>query len=111
MFVRFFKKRSFKNPSYKKYKIGKKLGYNGQEISVEDYEILKGKPKHYAWIPASHGNIANRAVQTGTDNDEPIYVGRAPFEGSMTVGKIHPSHGCIYVRFILKINFKFVCNF
>lgn len=66
---------------------------------MERFEVLKGKSKHYTWLPASHGNVPDRAVSTGSENCEPLYVGRAPFEGSMTIGKIHPSHGCIYIPF------------
>jgi Protein of unknown function (DUF3421) len=61
--------------------------------------VLTGKEKHFSWIPASHGNVVDRAVSTGSENGEALYVGRALFEGSMTIGKVHPSHGCIYIPF------------
>ncbi len=50
-------------------------------------------------MPASHGNIADGAVYTGEENGERLYVGRSSHEGSVTVGKIHPSHGCIYIPY------------
>lgn len=28
-----------------------------------------------------------------------LYVGRAAHEGSLTIGKIHPSHQCIYIPY------------
>lgn len=73
--------------------------WNGTEIFVENFEVVTGKQKHFAWIPASHGNVPERAVSTGSECGENLFVGRAPFEGSMTIGKIHPSHACIYIPF------------
>lgn len=87
------------NLKEQKIKIKIIAGYNGEEIFVENFEVLKGKEKHYAWMPASHGNVPERAVSTGSENGEDLFVGRAPFEGSMTIGKVHPSHGCIYIPF------------
>lgn len=74
-------------------------GYNGEEVFVENFEMLRGKEKDFAWIPASHGSVPERAVSTGSENGEELFVGRAPFEGSMTIGKVHASHGCIYIPF------------
>lgn len=61
--------------------------------------MLIGKVKDFEWVPASHGNVPEKAVSSGTDCGEAIFVGRALFESSMTVGKIHPSHGCIYIPY------------
>lgn len=61
--------------------------------------MLTGKVKHFEWLPASHGQVPDKAVSTGTDNGEALYVGRAPFQNSMTIGKIHPSHGAIYIPY------------
>jgi hypothetical protein len=48
---------------------------------------------------ASDGNIVDNAVWTGDENGERLYVGRASHDGSLTVGKIHPSHGVCYIPY------------
>lgn len=48
---------------------------------------------------ASGGNVPDRSVATGEENGESLFIGRAQHEGSLTVGKIHPSHGVIYIPF------------
>lgn len=62
---------------------------------VENFEVLIGE-KEFAWEPASDGRVAPGAVATGKDRNDDLFIGRAPFQGSMTVGKIHPSHRCLY---------------
>lgn len=40
------------------------------------------------------------AVQGGSNvTGEPLYIGRTHFNGSLTVGKVHPSHNCLYLPF------------
>lgn len=55
--------------------------------------------KHFSWVQAGDGQIADGAVSAGNDNGEELFVGRAPHDGSITVGKIHPSHGCMYLAY------------
>lgn len=51
-------------------------------------------------MPASNGNVPQDAFVGGTQPDgERLYVGRAHIQGSVATGKVHPSHGCIYVPF------------
>lgn len=46
------------------------------------------------------GHVPTGAVLAGnTAGGEPLYVGRAHHEGSLTPGKIHRNHGCIYIPF------------
>lgn len=53
-----------------------------------------------AWVKASNGYVPSEAVSAGVQsNGEPLYVGRARVSGSLTIGKILPSHNCIYVPF------------
>ncbi|CRK89235.1 CLUMA_CG002994, isoform A [Clunio marinus] len=73
--------------------------YNGKEVFVQDFEVLEAKENKFSWEPASDGRIATGAVSTGRDGNDEIYIGRAPYQGSMTVGKIHPSHRCIYLPY------------
>lgn len=54
---------------------------------VENFEVLANDNK-FSWEPASDGRIAEGAVSTGRDGNDEIYIGRASFKGSMTVGKV-----------------------
>lgn len=49
----------------------------------------------------NHGNhIPPDAVPAGyTRTRETLYVGRANHAGTLTVGKVHPSHGVVYIPF------------
>lgn len=75
------------------------VAYNGQEHPIHTaYEVLCNG--NIDWVQASFGNIPPNAVSAGnTSNGERLYVGRAHHEGSLTVGKVHPSHGCLYISF------------
>lgn len=54
----------------------------------------------FTWVETSNGHVPAEAVSSGTQsNGEPLYIGRAKVGGSLMTGKIHPSHGCIYVPF------------
>lgn len=46
------------------------------------------------------GHVPAGAVLAGNTVDgNPLFVGRAHHEGSLTPGKIHRNHGCIYIPF------------
>lgn len=52
------------------------------------------------WVSSAHGRILSDAVCAGNQsNGEPLYVGRAKINGSLTTGKVQSSHNCIYVPF------------
>lgn len=52
------------------------------------------------WVPSSFGHIPPNAVHAGhTSSGEPLFVGRAYWQGSLTVGKIHPSHQALYLPY------------
>lgn len=55
---------------------------------VENFEVLAAGESKFTWEPASDGRIAVGAVSTGRDGSEELYIGRAVFKGSMTVGKV-----------------------
>lgn len=74
------------------------LAFNGAEVFVENFEVLTDE-QNFAWEPASDGRVAAGAVSTGRDGNDEIYIGRAPFQGSMTIGKVHPSHRCLYLPY------------
>lgn len=74
------------------------VSYSGQEIEKSEIEVLCGE--YYKWIPASNGNVPDSAVRGGqTSSGEPLYIGRAKWEGSLIPGKIHPSHQSLYVAY------------
>ena len=75
------------------------VSYNGLEHSVQSFEVLSGKSDKFCWEPASNGQVPANAISTDRVNNEEMFVGRAPFEGSVTVGKVHPSHNCLYIAF------------
>lgn len=63
-----------------------------------NFELLSGSG--FTWVGSSNGHVPAGAVLAGNQaTGEPLYVGRAHHDGSLTVGKIHPGHGCIYVPY------------
>ncbi|CAD6208316.1 GSCOCG00003325001-RA-CDS [Cotesia congregata] len=70
----------------------------GEEHTKHEFEVLcQGE---FAWEFASNGVIPEGAVVGGqTSEGEPLYVGRVLHNGAQTVGKIQPSHGCLYIPF------------
>ncbi|KAG5671493.1 hypothetical protein PVAND_001687 [Polypedilum vanderplanki] len=77
------------------------VSYNGAEIPVQNFEVLVGKEKYFSWRPAADGNTTEGAISTGPYGSgcEELFIGRVAHQGSMTVGKIHPSHRCLYIGF------------
>lgn len=54
----------------------------------------------YTWVSSNSGNVPENAVMSGsTSEGEPLYIGRAFYEGSLTPGKVHQSHGCLYLPY------------
>lgn len=52
------------------------------------------------WVSAANGYVPPSALKTGVTSDgEPLYIGRGYYHGSLTPGKIHPSHGCLYIPY------------
>ena len=53
------------------------------------------------WCASRDGQVPKDAVNGGWDanSGEPLFVGRAHHGGALIVGKVHPSHRCIYVPF------------
>jgi len=74
------------------------IAWGGQEHQKSHYEILVGQG--YGWVPCAGGSVPPNAVRSGmTRSGEPLYVGRGHHANSLCVGKIHPSHGCLYIPF------------
>ncbi|XP_075166686.1 uncharacterized protein LOC142238842 [Haematobia irritans] len=74
------------------------VAYGGGEHGHNEYEVLcEG---FGTWIPVNDGNIPPNAVQAGqTADGEPLMIGRATHDGTITVGKVQPSHGCCYIPY------------
>jgi hypothetical protein len=56
--------------------------------------------RNLKWIPSCAGAYVPNAVKGGHTRDgETLYIGRVMHENSLTPGKIHPSHECLYIPF------------
>lgn len=74
------------------------VSHNGLEHFKHGFEVLSGTG--FTWVGSSNGHVPDGAVLAGNQaTGEPLYVGRAHHEGSLTVGKINAGHGCIYIPF------------
>lgn len=73
------------------------VAWGGGEHGKDTYEVLVGSAN---WVQTSGDNIAPNALPGGESEDgEPLFVGRVAHEGTMTIGKVHPSHGCCYIAY------------
>ncbi|XP_054010791.1 natterin-4-like [Hylaeus anthracinus] len=72
--------------------------YEGREHMKHDFEILM--PAEFRWVHSGHGRVPENAVEAGrTVQGEVLYVGRAYHNGIPCMGKIHRSHGVLYVPY------------
>lgn len=77
------------------------VSYDGVEHSISTFEVLLNA--NFQWIQSSNGHVPQNAVVGGrTSSGEQLYVGRASHCGVITPGKVHASHGCIYIPFAWK---------
>lgn len=54
----------------------------------------------FEWVQSVDGTIPEGAFEAGfCKGGEPLFVGRTNFQGSLTPGKIHRSHGSLYIPF------------
>ncbi|XP_037529439.1 natterin-1 [Rhipicephalus sanguineus] len=68
------------------------------EHKFRDCQVLVSNGAPLAWLPESKGAVPSGAIQGGkTDKGEPLYIGRARHKGMLTIGKVQPSEGCLYV--------------
>lgn len=64
----------------------------------QDFEVLRQGA--FVWEFAANGAVPEGAVEIGmTQDGEKLFMGRALYCGSQTPGKVHPSHGCLYIPF------------
>lgn len=82
------------NPEYKLCYVA----WNGEEIEKSDFQVLTNATG--TWIKNSGGRIPDGALPGGyTENGETLYIGRAYVNGTLSIGKVHPSHGYCYVSY------------
>ncbi|XP_075530334.1 natterin-3-like [Dermacentor variabilis] len=74
------------------------VAYYGAEHKYREYQVLVSNRAPLVWVPAANGLVPNGAIQGGTrSNGEPLYIGRTYHKGTLTPGKVHPSHNCLYI--------------
>nr|XP_016927675.1 C3 and PZP-like alpha-2-macroglobulin domain-containing protein 8 [Drosophila suzukii] len=74
------------------------VAWGGGEHGHGEYEVLCAGGGQ--WVPVEAGNIPPNAVPAGeTAEGEPLFIGRATHDGTITVGKVQPSHGCCYIPY------------
>ncbi|KAH8413837.1 hypothetical protein KR222_009131, partial [Zaprionus bogoriensis] len=74
------------------------VAWGGGEHGHNEYEVLCAAGGQ--WVPVEAGNIPPNAVPAGeTSEGEPLFIGRATHDGTVTVGKVQPSHGCCYIPY------------
>lgn len=74
------------------------VSQNGSEISKHNFEVLTGS--NVSWIRDRNGSVPPGAFPGGrTKTGETLYIGRVDHNRSKTVGKLHPSHGCVYIPY------------
>lgn len=77
------------------------VSFDGAEHSHEAYQTLTSNgTDNFDWVPTSNGALPHGAVQGGfCSSGEPLYIGRTFHEGTLTIGKVHPTHGCLYIPY------------
>ncbi|CAH2040647.1 unnamed protein product, partial [Iphiclides podalirius] len=74
--------------------------WGGKENPVQNIEVCCARPEKVRWMESRDGVIPPNAIAGGnTSSGEPLYIGRAKEQGSLTPGKVHPSHKALYMPF------------
>lgn len=60
-------------------------------------QVLIAPVGSVSWVDGEGGRVPSNSVVGGQTNDgETLYIGRVVHNGTVTVGKVHPSHGVCY---------------
>jgi len=71
-----------------------------EEHGKDEYEVLVIPEDQVSWVATSGETVPSNAIPGGVAADgETLYVGRAPHEGTVTIGKVHPSHAVLYISY------------
>nr|AEE61416.1 unknown [Dendroctonus ponderosae] len=74
------------------------VAWGGAENPIQEYEVLCDFPGQ--WQASSGGSLPPSAVPAGQSEDgETLYVGRVVHDGALTIGKVQPSHGVVYIPY------------
>lgn len=74
------------------------VSWDGEEHAFIEYEVLCNC--RALWVLTSSPDIPPNAVQGGIDaNSIPIYIGRAPHDGTITIGKVHKTRGMLSIPY------------
>ncbi|CAK9822668.1 C3 and PZP-like alpha-2-macroglobulin domain-containing protein 8 [Anthophora retusa] len=74
------------------------VAWGGGEHRKSEYQVLCGCEP--AWVPTSGNNIPPNAIPGGeTEDNETLYVGRVEHSGTLTIGKVQPSHSVCYIPY------------
>ena len=76
------------------------VAWGGKENPVHQIEVCCARPEKIRWVNSQHGVLPPNAIVAGnTSSGETLYIGRAKEQGSLTPGKVHPSHKVVYISF------------
>ncbi|XP_050539130.1 uncharacterized protein LOC126904271 isoform X2 [Daktulosphaira vitifoliae] len=82
------------NPNHE----GAYVCWGGTEHVMSHFEVLCHAS--VAWQSTNGNNIPPNAIVIGsTVEGEKLYMGRALYDGTLTPGKIQPSHGTLYIPY------------
>uniref|UniRef100_A0A182JIQ8 Farnesoic acid O-methyl transferase domain-containing protein n=1 Tax=Anopheles atroparvus TaxID=41427 RepID=A0A182JIQ8_ANOAO len=74
------------------------IAWGGAENPKAEYEVLCDFSGTF--VPVSGSDIPPTALPAGESEDgEPLFIGRVNHEGTVTVGKVQPSHGVCYIPY------------
>lgn len=75
------------------------VSWSGAEHAKGEYEVLCNGGDA-TWVQCAGGAVPPNAFPAGnTEDGETLYIGRATHEGSLTIGKVQPSHNVCYIPF------------
>jgi len=63
------------------------IGWGGNEISLSHYEVLISRAP-LRWLPANHGRIPPGAIEGGYQQNGPLFICQADYNGGRHSGKI-----------------------
>jgi len=74
------------------------VSWGSREHEVHQFEVLISH--QVSWTPERDGRVPPEAIVIGqTAEGENLYMGRTMHDGTLTPGKIQPSHGCLYIPY------------
>jgi len=74
------------------------IPWGGAEHAKDEYEVLCSASGN--WFPVSGANMPPNALPAGqSESGESLFIGRANHNGTITIGKVQPSHGCCYIPY------------